>query len=301
MKTIFKNLKIRVFSVSIVLMSVLLSGVFMQSCSNEDEIDTATNINSDFETMGQEHNKGLDYIYEQLKKNQGSNDVTLRSASSIFDIVKDASVQFISESDYGINIEKEKIYEIVNSTSEINSLRSATANNNLNTDVLVLTDKQQHYLNKYNKIIESLKNNNIDPVIKKLNKFDIEVASNCTPEEAVPLFAASSVGRHSLQYWNDNLYKWAALLNPDAKQAELALVPRLKSGTIEVNATEDDWQWFCNTLISMGQSDGIGAAIGAGMGLPVGGVGAIPGGVAGGCYASAGAGIKSLFQKWGIF
>jgi hypothetical protein len=50
MKTILKNQKMRVFSLSIVLMSVLLGGVFMQSCSNEDDENYSDNnsiINSE--------------------------------------------------------------------------------------------------------------------------------------------------------------------------------------------------------------------------------------------------------------
>jgi hypothetical protein len=41
MKTIFKNKKIKIYSFGVVIISVLLAGVFMQSCSNEDEISNS--------------------------------------------------------------------------------------------------------------------------------------------------------------------------------------------------------------------------------------------------------------------
>jgi hypothetical protein len=295
------NSKIKLALVGTVLLTII--GYSFQSCSNEDEMDTdvAANINIDFEKIGREHNKGLDYIYEQLKKNQEGNSVKLRSTTSSFDIAEDASVQFVTASDYGKGIEKEKMYEIVKLSSERISLRSANANEIINTDNLeFLTDKQQQYLNKYKEIIKSTKKD-LDPVIEKLKKLDIEIISNCTSEEAIPLLAATSVGRHSLQYWNDNLYKWIALLDPDTKKIESALVPRLKSGTIEVQTNDEEWEWFYDTLTSMGQSDGIGALIGGISGLAGGIVGAIPGALVGACNASAGAGIKALFNKWGIF
>lgn len=47
--------------------------------------------------------------------------------------------------------------------------------------------------------------------------------------------------------------------------------------------------------------NGIVGLIGAGAGALAGGVGAVPGAISGACYTSAGAGIKSLLKKWGIF
>jgi hypothetical protein len=310
MKNIFRNQKNRIYNFAIVLVSVVSLGFFMQSCDNFEDfnsVDPSTELNIDFEKIGQEHNKGLDYIFEQLKIDQESKSIrlkqenksiTLNSSDSIlnFSIIEKASVLFVTMSDYGKGIEKEKISKIISLTSEKISLKSA----NTNTDHLVLTKSQQYYMNKYKEIIMSM-TNDIKPVIKELEKLDAEMILNCTSEEVIPLLAMTSVGKYSLQYWNENLYKWVTLFNPDAKQLESNLVPRLKSGDIEVQTNESEWGWFWNTLESMGQSDGIGAAMGAGAGALVGGVGAIPGAIAGGCYASAGAGIKELFQRWGIW
>jgi hypothetical protein len=295
--------------VGIVLVSIISLGI-MQSCDSFGDfnsVDPSTELNIDFEKIGQEHNKGLDYIFEQLKIDQESQSITLKqenksitlkSSDSMLDfsIIEKASVLFVTMSDYGKGIEKEKFSKIINLTSEKIPLKST----NTNTDHLVLTKSQQYYMNKYKEIIMSM-TNDIKPVIKKLEKLDAEIILNCTSEEVIPLLAMTSVGKYSLQYWNENLYKWVTLFNPDAKQLESNLIPRLKSGDIEVQTNESEWGWFWSTLESMGQSDGIGAAIGAGAGALAGGVGAIPGAIAGGCYASAGAGIKELFKQWGIW
>lgn len=175
--------------------------------------------------------------------------------------------------------------EIVQTRSSINNIG-------------IFNEKQMQFIKKHMPIIDEL-DGDINVVIKKLMKLQNQAMSSCNSEEAIPLLTAISVGCYSLQYWNENLHKWDAL-NPNGSST-LMMNARTRSGSTEVNATQDDWDWFNSALKSMGQSDGIGAALGAGLGSLAGGIGAIPGAIAMGCNTSVGAGLKELLTKWGVF
>ena len=290
---------------------IVIIGYGIFGCTTiEDDISSGINVKIDYERIGDEHNKGLDYVYEQLKVIQENKDVQLRSAGgseNIHKVVADACASFVLSSDYGKDVEKEKIAEIFELSFNENSLRSASADDFFNNTVNfeILTKKQQKYVDKFQAIFSSAKantrkvnkNDNIKPVIQQLKKLEKEIISNCTSEEAIPLLITTSVGRHSLQYWNANLHKWSALFQTDINTNIFTPI-RLKNGS--ETPTDDEWEWFVDTLISMGESDGIGALIGAGAGALAAGLGAVPGAIAGACNASAGAGIKSLLHRWGV-
>jgi hypothetical protein len=77
-------------------------------------------------------------------------------------------------------------------------------------DTLNLTEFQKKY---YDRLIQSLDN------VVSLNLFlfhvlelEREIVKNApTPEEAEIILTATSIARHSAQYWPENIYKWGAL------------------------------------------------------------------------------------------
>ncbi|MDR1341509.1 MAG: hypothetical protein LBK58_15880 [Prevotellaceae bacterium] len=299
-------MKINFFYFGLILACMTLTGIFMQSCSNEEGL--ASDVIIDFEKIGFEHNRGLDYVFEHLKNNLESKDVRLKSANNIFksadDIFKlaeDASIDFVHKSDYGKFVSKEKFSGIVNLTSMRPLLKSSEAGVAINPEELItLTPNQAYYIDKYRNIIASVKEDfDITATIQKIKELETEINAKCSSEEVFPLLAATSVGRYSLQYWEENLHKWSSLFMPEEKIS--ASVPRLKSDSYEVYTNQEEWDWFYATLESMGESDGVGALIGGVMGSFVGGVGAVPGAISGACYASAGAGLKELLHRWGIY
>jgi hypothetical protein len=305
MKKCFIKLQTLIYKLLSISAFVLFT-LFVHSClQNKSDmvqsIESSASIN--FEKIGSEHNKGLDYIFEQIKNNSGvSKEIKLKGAKSLYQIVEDASIAFVSKSDYGKSVNSEELAEIINLTYKGNLLKSYETRVMTNIDELdFLSPEQKDYIRKYENIISSLPDDkDITVTIGKIKTLEAEIIEKCSSDEIVPLLSATSVGRYSLQYWEKNLYKWATLFMPEETQNISMFTPRLKNGQ-EVNATQDDWDWFWDTLKGMGESDSIGAAIGAGIGSLAGGVGAIPGAVSGGCYASAGSGVKSLLQRWGIF
>ncbi|MDR1339399.1 MAG: hypothetical protein LBK58_05030 [Prevotellaceae bacterium] len=313
-------MKIRFFCLGIILAGMISAGIFMQSCSSgssediqqgySNEEDLASDVKIGFEKIGFEHNRGLDYVFEHLKNNLESKDVKLKSADNIFKsaedifkLVEDASIDFVHKSDYGKFVSKEKFSEIVNITGMRPLLKSSKAGTAINPEELItLTPKQVYYVDRYKNIMASVKKDfDITATIKKIKELETEINAKCSSDEIFPLLAATSVGRHSLQYWEENLYKWSALFMPEETQEIAAFVPRLKSNSYEVNTTQEEWEWFYNTLESMGESDGVGALFGGLIGSAAGGVGAVPGALSGACFASANAAMISLLHRWGIY
>jgi len=289
------------------LLSIFIIYCVIGCTKNEDFSDAIASEKPDFELIGLKHNEGLDFIYESIKNYQRSNsEMTLRNAKiyNIYDVVEDASIAFVMDLDN--ELEKDKLLEVTNRIFPKTMLRSVETPDviTINSDNHdFLTENQKYYQAKFEKILLSFKdeakkgpkNIDIEKIIRQLTKLDLEIQSKCTNEESIPLLAATSIGIHSLQYWNDNLYKWSALIIADVNPNHFT--PILKSGSEDT--IDNEWQWFVDTLISMGQDDAIGGLIGAG--ALVGGVGAVPGAISGACYSSAGSGIKSLLQRWGIF
>ncbi|MDR1339149.1 MAG: hypothetical protein LBK58_03730, partial [Prevotellaceae bacterium] len=66
MKNIFKNKKVRIFSLATMLSSMISTGIFIQSCSNETEVLTL-DIPEEYNEVGKLHNEGLEYVFTQIK------------------------------------------------------------------------------------------------------------------------------------------------------------------------------------------------------------------------------------------
>lgn len=280
----------------IITITVLAIAIVTVSCEkwvNDENSGELLSIPAEYKVIGEKHNEGLDYIFEELSKNKIEIVKTRNCNSDVFELIKNASASFALGTSTYDDLQKEDLLKLVNNESIITKQTRCSVNSSG-----VFSDKQMRFVNKYMTIIETL-DDDINVVINELMRLQDQIISSCNNEEKMPLLTMISVGCYSLQYWNENLHKWDAL-NPNGTKT-LMINPRTRSSVTEVNATQEEWEWFKSTLISMGQSDGIGAGIGAGLGALAGGVGAIPGAVMTGCNASAGAGIKELFIKWGIF
>jgi hypothetical protein len=86
MKTNNKNKKIKVYSLSVVLMSVLLAGVFMQSCNSDalDSFSDESNPNAKyFEVINSIQSQDLQIVLESVfqtaKKIEGGSNVYVQN------------------------------------------------------------------------------------------------------------------------------------------------------------------------------------------------------------------------------
>jgi hypothetical protein len=275
--------------------SLLLFVLIMTKCSSNNEEKISEGVNFEYELIGVEHNKGLDYVFEKLKKENADKGTTLRSSSDLSFLIKKASINFTLESEFGKGLEYNQMEGFLNSFGEIELRSGNTKNSGGIISVLgkvELTPLQIHYINQLDDILSKYEHGDIQSTIEYIKNFEAEIIKTGSPDDLQILLSTTSVARYSLQYWLENHDKWMSDIF-DNSSVEQRISLRCSE--------DDDWEWFCETIISMAESDAIGAAIGAGVGALAGGVGAAPGAVVGACNASAGAGIKCLFQKWGIF
>jgi|UPI000838590D hypothetical protein len=278
----------------IVVLVAFVFGVFVTAnlISCQKEKTTTPDISFDYEQIGIEHNKGLDYIFEYLKEKKINKKSALRSTTNIFDLIEQATLSFAKTSKILRNVNhKELPLTFQNFNREV--LKSA-GNNNLTyliNSKINLNPSQITFLNELDNVISNLEIG-LELTIEKIKKIELDIISQCSVDEAKILLSATSVARYSLEYWTENYEKWIIELGG----MEIGAMNELKS-----ISSRGGWDWFCDTLKSMGKSDVVGGAIGAGVGALAGGVGAAPGAVAGACYSSAGRGIVALLDHWEVW
>lgn len=276
--------------------SFLLSGLtltiimcmFFFSCQKEENV--SMNELFDYEQIGIEHNKGLDYVFDYLKKEELGGRLSLKRINNVFDLTKQATISFAKTSDITKDIDFDKLPLIFQPFNQ-NKVKSAGTDkltSSIETEI-ELSQLQVLFLNRLDEVMSNLEIG-LQPTIEKIKDIELDIKEQCSNEESELLLAATVVGRYSLEYWLNNYEKWISELSGGDITIKATI---LKSA----NATED-WDWFWDTLGNMGKSDVVGGAIGAGVGALAGGVGAIPGAVAGACYSSAGRGIVALYDHW---
>jgi hypothetical protein len=241
-------------------------------------------------TIGIEHNKGLDYVFEKLKKETVDKGITLRSSSDLSALIKEASINFTLESEFGKDLDFNRVEGFLNSFDEI-ELRSGNTNTGGIISVLgkvELTPLQIHYIHQLDDILSKYEHGDIQSTVENIKNLEAEIIKTGSPDDLQILLSTTSVARYSLQYWLENHDKWMSDLFDNSS------VGQKISLRCSEEDSEEDWEWFCETLGNMARADISGAILG-GVG------GAAPGAVAGACFGSAGAGVMCLLDRWEIF
>jgi hypothetical protein len=151
MKT--NSLKFRFLMSGLTLIITLCIVLF--SCQKEEI--TSINEPFDYEQIGIEHNKGLDYVFEYLKKEGVGKTSNLKSATNIFDLTKEATLSYAKTSKIFNGIDYDKlplIYQDFNG----NKLKSAGIDE-LATSIgseIELSSSQIFFLNELDKVISNL-------------------------------------------------------------------------------------------------------------------------------------------------
>ncbi|MEA1886012.1 MAG: hypothetical protein U9N72_02225 [Bacteroidota bacterium] len=271
---------------TIVCFFILSSIGFLTNCERENALINNSNI--DYEQIGIEHNRGLDYIFEALKKEDFGNASELRNFDNIFELSKQATLDFSRESIITKDVDFDELSSILQRFN-LTKFKSA-GTNELTSEIasqIELTSLQISFFNELDEIISNLEIG-LQPTIGKILNLERDIIDKCNSDETKILLSATAIARYSLEYWTNNYEKW---LNELSSNKVLGMY----------TSKDDDWEWFWDTLEDMGKSDLVGGAIGAGVGALAGGIGAAPGAVAGACYASAGRGIVSLLDHWGVW
>lgn len=101
--------------------------------------------------------------------------------------------------------ESKKPFLFYSSCTSSNNLKSSTLEHLYPTDVeYLLSLKQKEILNE----ILSNSSLSIENIKTVLNNLEDRIKSECKKEEIDILLSATSIGRHSFEYWEANLDKW---------------------------------------------------------------------------------------------
>jgi len=192
MKLIYKNQKIKIFSLLLMLVGIVSLGFFMQGCSQEDEI--AQLINCDFQNpydyVGKYHNDGLLYVLNKME-----NSIKLKSdADNIEQNAYDFTYEFCQNNPIGnVSFSDDILASVIQKTKDI---RLKSSDNNFSKTQLL-------YHQKFESI---LKNpyycSSLSDVLNRIRILEKEIYdSNMSNEDKEALLITYAVGRNSLEFW----------------------------------------------------------------------------------------------------
>ncbi len=230
-------------------------GFLFQSCEKE-EIDLNNN-EVDYELIGIEHNKGLEYIFEQLKsKNKSLKSTSINGDNEYFKLTNSLTKEFINEK--SVFSSKSELYnaEYNDLSNEGIQLKSSSIDKrNVLSNALESEDAKE-LLQLLLKTIETCNHKNFNRRISKLEKINSEIDRLYNSKDVMMLKSVCSVGKHSLSYWSENYSKWKNELSTSSVKVPQYI--RLKSA----NSEGDDDAWYDFNWGAIGASDAVSAGIG---------------------------------------
>ena len=249
---------------------LVLIGTVLFSCQSIfDEESKVSNNPQDY--IGQLHNEGMDYILDEItqlpKTKSGIRPVDIS-------YIKQATISFMKKK------------ELLN-----NKITKSTDNYNLpdsiNFSDVTMTNIQKDYLIRLIDILSVPKEADFKKITNNIIEFENEILQNeaISDNESFPISCWCSVARYSAIYWTENLEKWKVEII-GIKNSQQKIITT-KSG--------DPEEGFWDGVWDIAKEDAIGAALGALGGAGIGGVGAVPGAIGGGCIASGTEAAHKIF------
>lgn len=270
-----------------VLFFAILS-IFLISCEKSQKETDITEF-SDYELIGIEHNKGLDYVFEYVKQSISKEETQLKSATDFLLLVEKGTQEFIKTNELFQNdatreiaLKESREPFLYYSSRNFSNMKSATLENLYPSDKEdLLTAKQKEILNELNTILSNSLLG-IDEIITSLNNLDVKIKSECEVEEIDILLSATSIGRYSFQYWHDNYDKWISEFGP----------------TYNLKSTQAfGWGEVGKNDVAYGIGGGLAGALVGGTATL--GVLAVPGWVAGAIGGAIGGSVgNAILQLW---
>ena len=175
----------------------------------------------EFNIIGEQHNKGLEFVYNRLSTNlinQGKLKITkTNSRATILQNILDEAEQYCAEyvDEYSIihNDPTAYIAHLYN-TQVFDGKAVISSTGNLYSDDISdkLVISQKDLLNELNTVMSD-DDYNLSSLNSRIDNIEIRIQSlNLTVDEQLVLYSATSVARHTLEYWNVNLEKWQTSL-----------------------------------------------------------------------------------------
>lgn len=175
----------------------------------------------EFNIIGEQHNKGLEFVYNRLSTNlinQGKLKITkTNSRATILQNILDEAEQYCAEyvDEYSIihNDPTAYIAHLYN-TQVFDGKAVISSTGNLYSDDISdkLVISQKNLLNELNTVMSD-DDYNLSSLNSRIDNIEMRIQSlNLTVDEQLVLYSATSVARHTLEYWNVNLEKWQTSL-----------------------------------------------------------------------------------------
>jgi len=208
--------------------AALLASIIFISCNKETEKQPESNdLETYCKTIGAEHNRGLEYVYEQLKEEK------LKSGniegSDVLELAKRHTIDFLEMNqssfvkDY-IDISISGAHKSFILGENEYAFNSRTFENSSSDQLWPkeiedsLTAKQKELLTILNNDIND-KSLDLNSTLSIFDNVKERVKNECTQEEKPVLFAAIGIGVNSLTYWNNNFDKWMVLASTTTNKA----------------------------------------------------------------------------------
>ncbi|BDD13111.1 hypothetical protein FUAX_55430 (plasmid) [Fulvitalea axinellae] len=265
------------------------------SCSNNslEDKNTIKLTPKDFDIVGLEHNEYLDYAYSRFKEDRTFNTNRLDRKNDNTQGVRGLAIEYMKElaREKGGNIKMAEEY-IENSLYVSDSWSTVEKRKQSSVAFPNPTDAFRDLVKNLDLVINQTSENNIETNIALVSDLEKRASSELSGKELYVFLTATSVTKHTSQYWNENLNKWAAL-SQNQKQMRSA-----NNGTVVVGPEDPDpvdGGKFWNFMGNLVAADVKGAAVAA---VSVWTINALPGGgqiAYGSAMAGGAAGNSALY------
>lgn len=174
---------------------------------NEEKLNETSLSNVDVNFIGTLHNKGLDFVFNKIKK-ENKNSFSKKSISDFSLLVNQYLKEYVIENGLSQNDSKlilfyDNTIDILSKTTEKENLMS---NNSFSSEL-------QNLLDALNDLSVSNKDNwEINDYLTYISDLENQAnSSGLSDEEKFIFYTGTSVAKNSLKYWNDNITEWSQL------------------------------------------------------------------------------------------
>lgn len=210
MKTVYQSSSWAITAICFSLCLVTASVAAQAQSAIPDDWQTRCN------QVGIDHNKGLDYVFDYLKK-AGAGRTSKMKREDVFVLAERGVIAFMGTGSYAKN-EKQELEGFIRDEFRKASKRADTQDlmteNNPKELLSKMTSRQKEIMADVFAVTSDL-SLDLKPSLERLDSAELRAKRICNREELLLILSAISVGKHSMQYWHDNYEKWMAELGSE--------------------------------------------------------------------------------------
>mgnify|MGYP006076124753 CR=1 FL=1 len=191
---------------------IAILGIALWSCKKTDNLPvnqnnkiepSALNIN-EFEYIGQQHNDGLDFVYDKLLTLK-NDDSKVYSKEEVIELTNQYTIEYYEyiKGDNSFNEAHDIINDSYYNMQTLDQLYNRYEN---------LSSGLTSALNNLD-IIISNQNLGLNEIVTKIKELELQANDNLSSSDKIVFFSASTIARYTMNYWNSNSNKWKELFN----------------------------------------------------------------------------------------